>query len=234
MTAPTDSVLRRHHEQMQAGCRVERPGGFRSGWQSRAIAAAAASDVPTDSVLRRHHEQMLQAARLVPTDSVLRRHHEQVQQAARASVGTAGAPEPEEAAPPPLPSRRPPAVPQRHRSLLPAVPQRRRNRLPPVRAGASSAGSRGCSAAEPALGTPRRSRPMPASGPGDGPDTRSGLGRFSGSADQPLRRVRPARLAVGPQHGSERRRPEDREWSRPGRTWCRRSSGPRACRAAPR
>ena len=37
---PTDSVLRRHHEQMQ---RVAR-------------------DVPTDSVLRRHYEQMQQAA----------------------------------------------------------------------------------------------------------------------------------------------------------------------------
>ena len=38
---PTDSVLRRHFEQMQQ----------------------AARDVPTDSVLRRHHEQMQQAAR---------------------------------------------------------------------------------------------------------------------------------------------------------------------------
>ena len=38
---PTDSVLRRHYEQMQQ----------------------AARDVPTDSVLRRHHEQMQQAAR---------------------------------------------------------------------------------------------------------------------------------------------------------------------------
>ena len=37
---PTDSVLRRHHEQMQR----------------------AARDVPTDSVLRRHYEQMQQAA----------------------------------------------------------------------------------------------------------------------------------------------------------------------------
>ena len=40
-TVPTDSVLRRHHEQMQA----------------------ARSSVPTDSVLRRHYEQMQQAAR---------------------------------------------------------------------------------------------------------------------------------------------------------------------------
>ena len=39
--APTDSVLRRHHEQMH--------------W--------ADPLAPTDSVLRRHHEQMLQAAR---------------------------------------------------------------------------------------------------------------------------------------------------------------------------
>ena len=39
-TAPTDSVLRRHHEQMQR----------------------AALLVPTDSVLRRHYEQMQQAA----------------------------------------------------------------------------------------------------------------------------------------------------------------------------
>ena len=36
---PTDSVLRRHYEQMQQ----------------------AARDVPTDSVLRRHHEQMQSA-----------------------------------------------------------------------------------------------------------------------------------------------------------------------------
>ena len=36
---PTDSVLRRHYEQMQL----------------------AAGDVPTDSVLRRHHEQMQSA-----------------------------------------------------------------------------------------------------------------------------------------------------------------------------
>ena len=40
-TVPTDSVLRRHYEQMQH----------------------AASLVPTDSVLRRHYEQMEQAAR---------------------------------------------------------------------------------------------------------------------------------------------------------------------------
>ena len=40
-TVPTDSVLRRHHEQMQA----------------------ARASVPTDSVLRRHYEQMQQAAR---------------------------------------------------------------------------------------------------------------------------------------------------------------------------
>ena len=40
-TVPTDSVLRRHHEQMQA----------------------ARSSVPTDSVLRRHYEQMQQATR---------------------------------------------------------------------------------------------------------------------------------------------------------------------------
>ena len=39
-TAPTDSVLRRHHEQMRT-----------------------ARLAPTDSVLRRHHEQMRQAAR---------------------------------------------------------------------------------------------------------------------------------------------------------------------------
>ena len=38
-TVPTDSVLRRHHEQMQEAARL----------------------VPTDSVLRRHYEQMLQA-----------------------------------------------------------------------------------------------------------------------------------------------------------------------------
>ena len=40
-TAPTDSVLRRHHEQMHRATRL----------------------APTDSVLRRHHEQMRQAAR---------------------------------------------------------------------------------------------------------------------------------------------------------------------------
>lgn len=40
-TAPTDSVLRRHHEQMHRAVRM----------------------APTDSVLRRHHEQMRQAAR---------------------------------------------------------------------------------------------------------------------------------------------------------------------------
>ena len=40
-TVPTDSVLRRHHEQMQRAARL----------------------VPTDSVLRRHYEQMRQAAR---------------------------------------------------------------------------------------------------------------------------------------------------------------------------
>ena len=40
-TAPTDSVLRRHHEQMQEAARL----------------------VPTDSVLRRHYEQMQEAAR---------------------------------------------------------------------------------------------------------------------------------------------------------------------------
>ena len=40
-TVPTDSILRRHYEQMQH----------------------AASLVPTDSVLRRHYEQMEQAAR---------------------------------------------------------------------------------------------------------------------------------------------------------------------------
>ena len=39
-TAPTDSVLRRHHEQMQQAARA----------------------VPTDSVLRRHYEQMQHAA----------------------------------------------------------------------------------------------------------------------------------------------------------------------------
>lgn len=40
-TAPTDSVLRRHHAQMQEAARL----------------------VPTDSVLRRHYEQMQEAAR---------------------------------------------------------------------------------------------------------------------------------------------------------------------------
>ena len=40
-TAPTDSVLRRHHEQMRETARL----------------------VPTDSVLRRHYGQMQQAAR---------------------------------------------------------------------------------------------------------------------------------------------------------------------------
>ena len=40
-TAPTDSVLRRHYEQMQEAARL----------------------VPTDSVLRRHYEQMQEAAR---------------------------------------------------------------------------------------------------------------------------------------------------------------------------
>ena len=40
-TVPSDSVLRRHHEQMQRAARL----------------------VPTDSVLRRHYEQMQQAAR---------------------------------------------------------------------------------------------------------------------------------------------------------------------------
>ena len=40
-TAPTDSVLRRHYEQMQKAARL----------------------VPTDSVLRRHYEQMQEAAR---------------------------------------------------------------------------------------------------------------------------------------------------------------------------
>ena len=40
-TVPTDSVLRRHYEQMQQ----------------------VARSVPTDSVLRRHYEQMEQAAR---------------------------------------------------------------------------------------------------------------------------------------------------------------------------
>ena len=40
-TVPTDSVLRRHYEQMQA----------------------ARASIPTDSVLRRHYEQMQQAAR---------------------------------------------------------------------------------------------------------------------------------------------------------------------------
>ena len=40
-TAPTDSVLRRHHEQMQQAARL----------------------IPTDSVLRRHYEQMQQAVR---------------------------------------------------------------------------------------------------------------------------------------------------------------------------
>ena len=40
-TAPTDSVLRRHYEQMQEAARL----------------------VPTDSVLHRHYEQMQEAAR---------------------------------------------------------------------------------------------------------------------------------------------------------------------------
>ena len=40
-TVPTDSVLRRHYEQMQSAARF----------------------LPTDSVLRRHHDQMRQAAR---------------------------------------------------------------------------------------------------------------------------------------------------------------------------
>ena len=39
-TTPTDSVLRRHHEQMHRAARL----------------------APTDSVLRRHHEQIRQAA----------------------------------------------------------------------------------------------------------------------------------------------------------------------------
>ena len=41
-SVPTDSVLRRHYEQMRQAARA----------------------VPTDSVLRRHHDQMQQAARL--------------------------------------------------------------------------------------------------------------------------------------------------------------------------
>ena len=100
MTAPTDSVLRRHHEQMQQAAGWSGPADSAPDGSQGQSQPAAASDVPTDSVLRRHHQQMQQAARLVPTDSVLRRHYEQMQQAARASVGPGGAPEPEEAAPP--------------------------------------------------------------------------------------------------------------------------------------
>ena len=46
-TAPTDSVLRRHYEQMRE----------------------AACPVPTDSVLRRHYEQMREAARSGVTEA---------------------------------------------------------------------------------------------------------------------------------------------------------------------
>ena len=104
-TVPTDSVLRRHHEQMLDAARSSMPA--ESGTKGGPESPGPAPDIPTDSVLRRHYEQMRQAARLVPTDSVLRRHYEQMQQAARSGVGSSRTSEPVKPAAPP---REPPPV----------------------------------------------------------------------------------------------------------------------------
>ena len=80
---PTDSVLRRHYEQMQQ----------------------AARDVPTDSVLRRHHEQMQQAAR---SSAGPARAPEPAEPASTPPEPPASQPEPAPA-PEPAPSRPAPA-----------------------------------------------------------------------------------------------------------------------------
>ena len=79
---PTDSVLRRHHEQMQR----------------------AARDVPTDSVLRRHYEQMQQAA---GSNADGDRAEEPVKPAATPPEPPAGRPEP---TPAPQPAATAPAT----------------------------------------------------------------------------------------------------------------------------
>jgi hypothetical protein len=84
-SVPTDSVLRRHHEQMRQ----------------------AARSVPTDSVLRRHHDQVQQAARLEAESSRAAEPAERTP-APEAAAPASPAPEAAEpASPEPQPAARP-------------------------------------------------------------------------------------------------------------------------------
>ena len=84
-SVPTDSVLRRHYDQMRQAARA----------------------VPTDSVLRRHHDQMQQAARLVVESS---RVPEPMERTPAPEAATSASPAPaaaEPASPEPQPVARP-------------------------------------------------------------------------------------------------------------------------------
>ena len=87
-TVPTDSVLRRHHEQMQRAARL----------------------VPTDSVLRRHYEQMRQAARASAGSGRTPEPAEPVSPPDRPPPASRPAPAPEPAVSRPAPAPEPAAT----------------------------------------------------------------------------------------------------------------------------